>query len=437
MIPSSACPQWPSDQAGPAGDRGDYPAAVTPRPGARSSPPQTSSSTADDEDRQRQEQAAKEKQIALDLAQFQEQQTKAAASAEAASENGQLAMKREALAADVALHRISAEQEFDTQRSLAAEETATQRKQAEDSYEIANNALLAKLALAAGEPVEAARLQNQITLLYQEHQDKLTAIDRKGALERQKIDDTELEQTQRKWEQTIGPIVSTFTSGLQKMIGGSMSFSRFMLSIGQSILQSWVANINKMVTHWAAGMLAQVTAKRVATIQIVGLESDAGTNILAIQGATSLKSIVNSAATAAGSAYSALAGIPFIGPELGAAAAVATFASVVALKAQVASAAGGYDVPAGVNPVTQLHAEEMVLPARIANPMRDMVSRFSAMNANGATPANDGAGATATHLHLHMGAGADGPSLQRWFDQHGDKIAKSLGVQTRRGVKFA
>jgi hypothetical protein len=36
MIPSSACPPWQSDQAGPAGERGDHAAAATPRPGARS-----------------------------------------------------------------------------------------------------------------------------------------------------------------------------------------------------------------------------------------------------------------------------------------------------------------------------------------------------------------------------------------------------------------
>jgi len=36
----------------------------------------------------------------------------------------------------------------------------------------------------------------------------------------------------------------------------------------------------------------------------------------------------------------------------------------------MASAAGGYDIPAGTNPVTQLHEREMVLPADIANRFR-------------------------------------------------------------------
>jgi len=37
-----------------------------------------------------------------------------------------------------------------------------------------------------------------------------------------------------------------------------------------------------------------------------------------------------------------------------------------------ASAANGYDIPAGVNPVTQLHEQEMVLPKNLSNKIRNM-----------------------------------------------------------------
>jgi hypothetical protein len=36
------------------------------------------------------------------------------------------------------------------------------------------------------------------------------------------------------------------------------------------------------------------------------------------------------------------------------------------------AAAKGFDIPAGVNPVTQLHQREMVLPAELADAVRDM-----------------------------------------------------------------
>ena len=112
----------------------------------------------------------------------------------------------------------------------------------------------------------------------------------------------------------------------------------------------------------------------------------------------------------------------------------AALAAVLDFKGLVSSAEGGFDIPTGVNPLTQLHQEEMVLPARFANPLRDMLTSVSPSGASGSPAANDAGGDT--HLHLHMGAGSDGPGLQRWFDSHGDKLAKTLAAQTRKGAKF-
>lgn len=56
-------------------------------------------------------------------------------------------------------------------------------------------------------------------------------------------------------------------------------------------------------------------------------------------------------------------------------AAVATIASQ-----KMPSARKGFDIPAGVNPVTQLHEREMVLPADIAEPLRDMLAERSITN---------------------------------------------------------
>jgi len=79
-------------------------------------------------------------------------------------------------------------------------------------------------------------------------------------------------------------------------------------------------------------------------------------------------------------AFAATAAIPMIGPLMApGAAATATaiaegFAATTSAMAMasVASAEGGYDIPAGVNPMTQLHEQEMVLPKPQANVIRDM-----------------------------------------------------------------
>ncbi len=49
------------------------------------------------------------------------------------------------------------------------------------------------------------------------------------------------------------------------------------------------------------------------------------------------------------------------------------------------SAAGGYDIPAGVNPVVQTHAQEMILPAWIANPLRAGIRSGGGSNSGGST----------------------------------------------------
>ncbi|QZA80864.1 phage tail length tape measure family protein [Deefgea piscis] len=49
-----------------------------------------------------------------------------------------------------------------------------------------------------------------------------------------------------------------------------------------------------------------------------------------------------------------------------------SFTNIGNLGGFVPSASRGFDIPSGVNPLTQLHEEEVVLPAYIANPMRDM-----------------------------------------------------------------
>lgn len=81
-------------------------------------------------------------------------------------------------------------------------------------------------------------------------------------------------------------------------------------------------------------------------------------------------------------AFASTAAIPVVGPALAPAAAAAAGVAAEGLAAlataaatlSIASAAGGYDIPAGVNPLTQLHEREMVLPARHADTIRRLGS---------------------------------------------------------------
>jgi hypothetical protein len=234
------------------------------------------------------------------------------------------------------------------------------------------------------------------------------------------------------WDKSIGSIVSDFGQGLLKVSQGSETWQKFTNRLLGQIETRAVATAAKVVSHWIYGEMAK-TSSTAAGVAARGAAEKAGAaQSRMLSFSTAEKQIFNDALKAASAAYSAMAGIPIIGPALGAGAAAVTFAAVEAY-GQMASAAGGFDIPSGINPLTQLHQNEMVLPASLANPLRGLLGDYAGPGPSAAGGAGDSG---ETHLHLHMGAGADGPSLQRWFDQHGDKIARSLSSQTRRGAKF-
>jgi hypothetical protein len=90
--------------------------------------------------------------------------------------------------------------------------------------------------------------------------------------------------------------------------------------------------------------------------------------------ASAQKVIMANALEAAAEAFVSQAGTPFIGPLLGAAALTAALGLVGGLVSSLPSAAGGFNIPAGMNPVTQLHEKEMVLPRHIADPLREQLA---------------------------------------------------------------
>lgn len=63
-------------------------------------------------------------------------------------------------------------------------------------------------------------------------------------------------------------------------------------------------------------------------------------------------------------------------------------------------AAGGFDVPSGVNPVTRLHEKEMVLPAQYADVIRGLAN-------------NGGASGGGININTSISVASDGTSNQK------------------------
>lgn len=222
-------------------------------------------------------------------------------------------------------------------------------------------------------------------------------------------DNTETQRLRQQWQGIISPIVSAWGSGLKGMIEGTQSFGQAMAHIGESILDVFLKVGERMVENWLVNLLVVKTASR----------------------ATALGELSHNAVVAAGAAYASTAAIPIIGPFLAPLAGAAAFTAVMAF-GELASAQGGFDIPAGVNPLVQTHAEEMILPASIANPLRDMLAQNDNAAPGGGFYGTDARGGGDAHLHLH-GNIIDGPSVGRWFDQNKHHVLGAVNSATRAG----
>lgn len=172
---------------------------------------------------------------------------------------------------------------------------------------------------------------------------------------------------------SIGQAADRMVEG---MLQGTRRFGANFREVGRGMLSQFIAMTIQMVTRWAAAQAAKTLAAVTADQAQVASAAVAATQKGAIEATQGRKSLLTSAATAAGKAYDAMAGIPYIGPILGAIAAAATFAAVMGFSAYISAEGGAERIPAG-GALAQLHPDEMVLPARIAEPVRQMARGFT------------------------------------------------------------
>jgi hypothetical protein len=300
--------------------------------------------------------------------------------------NGQIRQQGTTAAAGAAQQADAQRQALD--RTLAADKAALAEQEA------ALKARFARGEISAGQyyqqlaSLQAASTQAQVTAIEAaggasvEANAHTTAEIARLWADLAKAQDQDQTQLAEHWKRAISPVVSSFSEGLLKMAEGTRTFAQEVRAVGQSLLQDLLRVIDRMVSNWVAGEMAQLAATRMKTAMGPLLNQEAADKTTGINLLANLKQIKSDAAAAAGAAYRAMAGIP-PAPLWGIAAGAAAFAGVMAFEG-LASAAGGYDIPTGVNPLTQLHQQEMVLPARLANPLRDALGGGGALGARGA-----------------------------------------------------
>jgi len=193
----------------------------------------------------------------------------------------------------------------------------------------------------------------------------------KANLNRQmiKLDQDAAKESIQKWNTVWNSITAGFGNAVKGMIKGTMTLKQGIISIADSILESFVDMGLKMAMDWAKEhiFMAAITAA------FPGVQAAASTAVTGIKGAEATAVVSANAAEAASGAAAAVAPTPFIGPGLAIAAFAATMALVLGAMSMI-SAEGGADIPGGVNPMAQLHQKEMVLPAPLAERVRNMTA---------------------------------------------------------------
>jgi hypothetical protein len=240
--------------------------------------------------------------------------------------------------------------------------------------------------------------------------------------------------TQKAWTQSVGSVVRTFGDGLLGMARGSESFGQVVKKTAASAESAFAHSIESQVTKFIAGEASKVAsavtgqnAQSAATItgqaERASAEQAGHDQSLLLNLEATLKTVTNNAVAAASAAFQFFASMGPLGLPLGAAAAAATFTAVEAFGA-LASASGGYDIGAE-NPLTQLHAREMVLPASIAEPLRGMI----AANSGGGGAAAAGAGGATYNTAVY---GLDSRSIRRMMNTPAN-VRAAAGAFARYG----
>lgn len=308
----------------------------------------------------------------------------------------ELELKRANLAQQEAMGKISKEEELIQLRQLK-----------DDEYQIEMQALEQKVALMSKEDAARQKLLDQIALARGKHNTEMVQ------------QDTAIFNEQKSMvERALSPITNAIQTSVTGIIMGTTTMKKALSNIFQSIMGEFVSFVTKKTVTWLAGEVALTGITRMwsGIRQALGFTEAATTVATKTTEATAV--VGANAAEAASGAAASQASIPYVGPVM-AAAAFAAMAGLVMGAKSMFSAKGGFDVPSGTNPVTQLHEREMVLPAEYADAIRGMA---------GSGAGSTGSGGVTVNINA---AYADARGIEKMFMAHGNSLVRSLRNQER------
>ncbi|ENX60733.1 hypothetical protein F885_01841 [Acinetobacter higginsii] len=205
---------------------------------------------------------------------------------------------------------------------------------------------------------------------------------------------------------------------IQKMI--SEPIKLYAKGLAQRLLVR-MGFIKAETTMEVAGQAAQTTAVVAGETTKTAATGMGVVARLGLKAGEAIKSIMMYAWEAMAGAFKAMVSIPYVGPVLAIAAGASALALVGGLAGKIKSARGGYDIPSGVNPVTQLHEEEMVLPKQHANTIRALGKSMAGGGQNPDIAYADVGAPQSINIQAW-----DSRDLKRFMKKHGRELAGGL-----------
>lgn len=311
--------------------------------------------------------------------------------------------------------RMAVEKALARQREFAAEMAHQERMfqlwvQAERDREA--------LARAAGRLEEADRINRGIEQAQREHNGRMRVLAAEGAAQAAQDQAQVSAAVLNHWQGVFQPIGDGFGQMVNSMVTGAKSFADIWNDIGLQMLNNITNWLAQMVTQWLASEMAKTGITLTGVSTRTGIEAAGHTTSMAMTSTNALATVAANAIKAASGAYSAIAGIPVIGPFLAPVVAAGALAAVLAMGKSIFSAEGGWgEVPVD-GARTTLHKGEMVLPQSLAQPLRAQLQG----GGNGAI-GNAAAKAFSPNLTFNT---IDGPSMRRWWDRNGDAMVQEM-----------
>ena len=227
----------------------------------------------------------------------------------------------------------------------------------------------------------------------------------------QKLQDQQLQQDTKDWENALKPLQSAFDSQLRGLLSGTETWAQAMKKIVGDLVIQFIEGAETMAVRWAsielaktqatvAGVAARTTAEQAGSAAALGSQIATAVSAIAVDVGQIFANLAAWLTATFGPA-----GIPI---ALG----LAAGAGALALSKMKSFEVGAWEIPS-TSPA-MLHAGEMVVPAGPAEAFRSAVAGGGGGN-----------GGFSGVVNFNVSA-MDAASIQKFFQQNGNQIARSL-----------